>query len=63
MIVATFPIGVLMAFLAATMEDPAGVIIKLLSVGASTDTQERIVRSLQVYVVNFISLLSVVSFR
>ena len=44
-----------MAFLAATMEDPAGVIIKLLSVGASTDTQERIVRFLQVYIVNFIS--------
>ena len=54
MIVATFPIGVLMAFLAATMEDPAGVITKLLSVGASTATQGRIVRYPQVHIANFI---------
>ena len=44
-----------MAFLVATMEDPAGVIMKLLSVGASTATLERIVRYLQVDIVNFIS--------
>ena len=39
-----------MAFLVATMEDLAGVIdiMKLLSVGVSTDTQERIVRYLQI---------------
>ena len=49
-----FLIGVLMAFLAATMEDLAGVITKLLSVGASTATQGRIVRYPQVHIANVI---------
>ena len=48
-----FLIGVLMAFLAATMEDLA-IVTKLLSVGASTATQGRIVKYHQVHIVNFI---------
>ena len=48
-----------MAFLAATIKDIAGVTTTLLSVGALMATPERIVRYLQVFIVNFIFWLLV----
>ena len=47
MIAVTFPIGVVMVFLVATMEDLAGVTTKLLSVGVSMVIREKTARYLR----------------